>query len=563
MRLDVQRVCLRWCARAGALGLCTALACHGDQPTGLNGASCQAGTVAPLVIAVGAYVSLDPASSAGCVVFPPNASATDSVEYLVVPQSAPLTPVSSSAFLLQGSSAAMTAPAMASPVLAPTPTPPRLTARAFDRTLRQAEATRSYAAAPRALVQAEAGPTAAAAPGPPAVGSLRTFQVCSALTCTSFNGVTGRVQTVGAHIAVYVDTLAPANGLNAADLDTLTTLFDNRLYPTDTTAFGRESDVDANGVVVVLMTGAVNSLVSKSECSSGGFVAGFFFSADLDPTVRTQFSNGEVFYSIVADPLGALSCSHSRGEVKRIAPVTFVHEFQHMINFVQHVLVRGKDPEAGWLDEGLSKYAEELAGRSFLPGDPATFNSYVSNDIYDAYQYLAATGDSPLLIPQDDGTLAEIGASWLFTRYLVDQFGPSLPQRLVGSATMGGVNVSLATGQSFVALLARWALANWVSDLPGFTAPSELTYTSWAFRTTFASAHSQDPTHFPQAYPLIPTASAGAAVNLTGTLRSGSQMHQRAFQGPGAPGFSLLFSTDGSVPLPSVVVPRLTILRIR
>jgi len=172
----------------------------------------------------------------------------------------------------------------------------------------------------------------------------------------------------------------------------------------------------------------------------------------------------------------------------------------------------------------LSKYAEEIAGRSYLQqGDTATFSNYAFDDVYDTYQYLSAPGASPLLIQYDQGTLAEIGASWLFVRYLVDQFGDSLPHKLDGTTLLGSVNVATQTGQSFVTSVTRWALANWVSDLPGFTAPPELAYTSWRFRTrTFASLNAQDPGQFPRPYPLVPTMSAGTAVNLSGTLRSGS-----------------------------------------
>src|SRR5438034_9562328 len=89
------------------------------------------------------------------------------------------------------------------------------------------------------------------------------------------------------------------------------------------------------------MTGVVNKLVSKATCLSRGFIAGFFFSADLEVTAPSSISNhGEVFYSIVADSAGTLSCSHSRTQVKRVLPGTFTHEFQHMISYVQHVLVR-------------------------------------------------------------------------------------------------------------------------------------------------------------------------------------------------------------------------------
>src|SRR3989440_12974292 len=91
---------------------------------------------------------------------------------------------------------------------------------------------------------------------------------------------------------------------------------------------------------------------------------------------------------------------------------------------------------------GLSKYAEELAGRSYLPGDPATFTRYAIDPVYDAYQYLSATGSYPLEVPEDTGKIGEIGASWLFTRYLVDQFGDSLPHRLVNSALNGSAIVA-------------------------------------------------------------------------------------------------------------------------
>src|SRR5438445_7402114 len=168
-----------------------------------------------------------------------------------------------------------------------------------------------------------------------------------------------------------------------------------------------------NSVVIVLMTGVVNKLVSKATCKSSGFVAGFFFPTDLDITAPTSFSNhGEVFYSIVADSTGTLSCQHTRAEVKFVLPGTFTHEFQHMINYVQHVLARPGQPEEGWLDEGLSEYAEELAGRSYLPGDTVTFSNYAIDDVFDAYQYLSATGTSPLLIELDQGPLAAVAATW-------------------------------------------------------------------------------------------------------------------------------------------------------
>ena len=525
--------------------------------------ACSSALATQVVLAVGAYTSIDPASDAGCVTVAANASVVDSAEYLLVPQSASSSPGASSPFRLQAVTLQPTAPfAMATPAVDAPPSR-RSAALSFDWLLRRAAASRAYGVP-------AAGPSVALTPlvvaaGPLSVGSLRTFKVCGNLTCSAsaFKTVGARVQSLGAHIAVYVDTLAPANGLTTTDLDSLRNVFDGRLYPLDTVAFGRESDVDANGVVIVLMTGVVNALVTKTQCNTSGYIAGFFFPADLDPTIRTQYNDGEIFYSIVADPMGALSCAHSAAEVMSSTPVTFTHEFQHMINFTQHVLVRGGSTEDGWLDEGLSKYAEELAGRSYLPSDSVSFSQYAFNSVSDAYKYLSAPGPSPLLIPVDNGTLAEVGASWLFVRYAVDQYGDSLPRKLVHSSLTGAANVTAQMGQSFDAVVTRWALANWVSDLPGFTAPPELTYTSWHFRRTFASLNAQDPADFPLPFPLVPTAGAASSVNLTGTLQAGSGTYDRALQAPSGPAFSLRFSRDGSAALPGSIASRLSVIRLR
>ncbi|HEX2679786.1 MAG TPA: hypothetical protein VHQ03_00670, partial [Candidatus Dormibacteraeota bacterium] len=407
-------------------------------------------------------------------------------------------------------------------------------------------------------------PSAPALVTPPVVGDRRVFAVCASLDCSKFQKVVARAQSVGAHVAIYVDSLAPVS-LTPATLDTLKQVFDTLLYPTDTTAFGGVTDLDNNGVVIALMTPVVNALVTKSACTTTGYIAGFFFPDDLILSIPIDSSNhGEIFYSIVPDPAGTFSCVHTVGAVDTVVPGTFVHELQHLINFAQHILIKfGNTPEEGWLDEGLSKYAEELAGRKYLQAaDTGKFSIFAINDVYDAYQYLSATGNSPLLIQYDQGTLAEVGASWLFMRYLVDQFGAPVTGKLDQTTLVGSANVAAQTGQPFTTSVTRWALANWVSDLPGFATPAELSYPSWRFRTrTFASLNQQDPRNFPLPYPLVPTQSGSGSVSLSGTLRSGSGVYQRVLQDPGAPAFTLYFS--GPSATFSSAVPRLNIIRIR
>src|SRR5207247_10445014 len=123
-------------------------------------------------------------------------------------------------------------------------------------------------------------------------------------------------------------------------------------------------------------------------------------------------------------------------------------------------------------------------------------------------------------------------------------------------------NVAAQTRHAFDPTVTRCALANWVSDLPGFATPVELSYTSWHFRTrTFPSLNQQDPLDFPRPYPLVPTASAGSAVSLSGTLRSGSGVYARALQAPGAAAFTLLFNAGGTAGLAASGSPPLSGLR--
>ena len=526
--------------------------------------TCHAAQATQIALAIGAYVSIDPASDAGCATFPANASAVDSAEYLVVPQSTGGSPGGSAAFSLVDVTPSPAAPA---PVPMIGQSGSRSAALAFDQLLRSVG--RAHAASSRPLASAPVAGSVVATITPPTVGSLRTFTVCDnradCSLASDFKKVGARALAVGAHVAIYVDTLAPSNGLDSADIDTLKQVFDGRLYPLATDTFGAVSDIDSNGVVIALMTPVVNSLVTKAECDSAGFIAGFFFPADLDQRAPAFQSNrAEVFYSVVADPTGTLSCPHSSAGVKRLLPSTFVHEFQHMINFAQHVLFgNGTATEDGWLDEGLSKYAEELAARTYLPGDTTTFRQYMDdNDFYDASQYLSTTGTSFLLIPFDNGTLADVGASWLFVRYLMDQYPGGLAGRLVQTTLFGEANVTTQTGQNFSTLVARWALANWVSDLPGFTPPAELKYTSWNFRAVFDSEFIRFPQHFPPNYPLAPIAVGGAQVDVASRLNAGSGVYVRALQAPGAGAFTLSFK--GSNPtLFTSVLPRLTVIRIR
>ncbi len=484
-------------------------------------------------LTVNQYVSIDPATVSGCSVFP--ATTAVAAEYLVVPQLTSGVPGQTAGFRLNGDTVL---PAPSAPIQ---PSAELGIAEQFHMFLRLGDEHRSWGFAPEPGAGAAGGPRLqpSATASPPGMNSLRTFQVCAKTDCSRFDRVGARVRALKTKVAIYVDTLAPAGGLDSTALDGIATTFNQRLYAIDTAAFGRESDIDSNTVVLVLM---------------------------------------EVFYSIVADPAGTLSCSHSTADVENFVPVTFIHEFQHMISFGQHVIARGGNGEVLWLNEGFSHYAEELGGRSYALSPDATVTDctigttecrFYGGDLLNAYEYLDSTSRHFLLPTAGIGTLAERGAAWLFVRYVVDKYAAgntsadwnTLTHSLVSTSLTGAENIATVTGAPFSTVVSRWALANYVTDRGG--APPELQYDSWRLHAVYSSLHTQRPNTFQSIYPLVPTLSQGRNFILSGALRAGSGYYHLAEQPYGDPGFTLSFTAPNGAPIDPATMPRLNVIRLQ
>jgi hypothetical protein len=287
-----------------------------------------------------------------------------------------------------------------------------------------------------------------------------------------------------------------------------------------------------------------------------------------DPRVN----HAEVFYSIVPDPDGTLSCAHSRAQVKRILPVTFIHEFQHMISYNHHVLVRDGDPEVLWLNEALSHYAEELGGESFLAeGDTSRFRAFLLGNLFNAKDYLTAPENYFLFPSEGIGTLVERGAGWLYLRYRIDQYAAdttltarnAFTRALGATANTGSANIVARTGTTIDTSATRWALANWVDDLPGLTPPPELQYAFWDLRYWYGKLHNENMAQFPTAFPLAPPMAPGNVTQAAGVLRSGSPVYRRATSAPGAPSFTLRFGTERLTLFATSLRVRVSIVRTR
>jgi hypothetical protein len=350
------------------------------------------------------------------------------------------------------------------------------------------------------------------------VGSSRTFRVLSSIPENeqqqpTFVTVTATLRFAGQNILIYVDDQAPggANGFSDSVLTKLGTWFDQDLYPLDVSTFGSESDIDANDRVIVLMTPVVNGLTSRDNC--GVVIAGFFFGLDL--TQGANSNRGEVFYSLVPDPQGVFSCARTVALVQQSAPPTFIHEFQHMISFNQHVLVRGGSDEDVWLNEGLSHIAEEVAARFYEnrgppPVPPRIFNDtaniFIGNDLSNSYQFLESTPTTSLTLFDATGTLAERGGAWLFLRWLADQRDSTIFGRLVQTNLTSIANVENVTSESFPVLFGDWALALWTDSIPGHprtSVPARNRFKSRNLRVIYARLNTVAPQEFPRVYPLV------------------------------------------------------------
>jgi hypothetical protein len=273
-----------------------------------------------------------------------------------------------------------------------------------------------------------------------------------------------------------------------------------------------------------------------------------------------------VFYGLVPDPSN-LTCEISGGFAKSHLPATFIHEFQHMISFNQHVLIRGGTSEDTWLNEGLSHFAEELGGRQVPDVECPTgscFSEFIRDgDLKNAFEYLTSPEDFFLIEPGNStGKLEERGANWLFVRWLADHFaadtllGTDLTRRLDATAQTGGANVEPQTGENFSRLVGEWQLANYLGDLPGFADPTaRLRYRTWNFR------QQADAEGIP--YPLVPDSTSGVGYSHSGVLRAGSGRHIRVVQAPGGAAVDLTLTTPTGAALPSTLEPRIALVRVR
>ena len=274
------------------------------------------------------------------------------------------------------------------------------------------------------------------------VGDLVRVNVNAVDGCTNGKYRIARVEAIGDKSMILADTLNPKGGFTATDFQRYAAKFDTLVYPLDEGAFGAPTDIDNNGRVGIIFTGAVNELTPAGSTS---YVGGFTFSRDLFPklaSARAQAcatsNQGEYFYSLAPDPLGTINTNRrTAGFVDSVTVPVLAHELQHLINASRklYVNITADAFEVTWLDEGLAHVAEELlfyresgtaprtnldvaairarstivsAFNAAMLGNAGRYRSYLNNPVA-ASPY--ASNDS----------LSTRGAAWSWLRYLTDQ----------------------------------------------------------------------------------------------------------------------------------------------
>ncbi len=297
---------------------------------------------------------------------------------------------------------------------------------------------------------------------PPLHKAVQPAQTSRTFTFGAFGGVSSD-RTVQATLVAsntralgYVDNALPASDENitAANILAMLDEFSNTTYPVVTPVFGDPSDVDADGKVIFLFTHLVDQV---------GGIAGFYSSASLFST--QQGGNDNLADMMFISPTQSLNSYKS----------LLAHEFQHLISYNQHVLVKSGQSEESWLNEALSHVTEDLVDGHVAGGNPGLVEQFMN-----APGNYALTGDAQL-------NTGIRGAAYLFARGLIEDFGDDIPGRLVKTERAGIENVEAVTGQTFQDLYQTFASRLFLSGA-GLNAQAAFNYT-FPFFTEQTTSH--------------------------------------------------------------------------
>ncbi|MCL4544964.1 MAG: immune inhibitor A [Chloroflexi bacterium] len=316
--------------------------------------------------------------------------------------------------------------------------------------------------APTATAHATAASSVSSARPPPTVSVAPTrdltasvpFRSLTALvervvhpTCATPTPVLGTATTIGSHVSFSVDDevtrtrevinttlvyLSPhalwyvEDGVPVTQeqLQTAAQEFEQKIYPLDVTTFGKPRFPDLSGL------NRLTIVVAKLQGVAGYFTASDQYLRCIAPSSNQR---NAIYINETVDKVGSPALED-----------TLVHELQHLIHWDHH------PADSAWVNEGMSVYAEYLAGFSV-------------DRLADAFLKAPGTqltdwSDSPTAV------LAHYGAAFLFIAYLAQHYGPpSLFYTLLSSPLNDWAMINeylQSKGASADQVFAQWVVAN-------------------------------------------------------------------------------------------------------
>jgi hypothetical protein len=255
-----------------------------------------------------------------------------------------------------------------------------------------------------------------------------------------YTQVEGRLVAEGNEVRIYLDRQQSRKDLSPLLLEEMVSLFDREIVPSFRENLGECRDVDGDGKFAVLMTPWLGRL-QGGKTSLGGFVRGSDFRRDVGMP-----------YSNCCDMLYLNSDVRPDDHLRTL----LVHEYTHAVCFSARLPSRahphGLPEEDDWLNEAIAHVFENLYGRGW------------SNLGYRVSRFMNEPQAYPLVVRdyyqagmwRNHGCR---GATYLFLRWCVDQFGVQILQDLVQNPASGIRNLEWSAGVKFDELFRRWTIA--------------------------------------------------------------------------------------------------------
>jgi hypothetical protein len=397
--------------------------------------------------------------------------------------------------------------------------------------------------------------------GPSVTRTFRVPNINVAGLCNSYYVISATLVTYAGKVAIYEDDATPitfkstVNPTMAASYQKIQDQFNADFEPLIKNNFGdllrRDAVTDNDGMVTLLFTPRINSSFSG--------VSGFVVSCDqfpnddlTSPAVGGPYTGsgtfgssnfGEVFYGYQPAVAGTGYGSNTPDNWYRTIRSTVVHEMKHLASMAARVANNAPTFEAGWLEEGTARLAEEMWMRDRVDnvgwkantgygdfGNPinlycdsrpgfAECDANTRRPAQIMYRHFTSLytnmfGTNARLLSPFGATSSDTqsyyyATAWSLVRYAIDRYGASdasFLTALTQSTTSGVTNLTAqAAGVSIDKLLGGWAMSLYTDDYPGLASPSaDIQMPTWNFRSIYAGLNADFPATYTSPYSLVP-----------------------------------------------------------